>query len=108
MLKVLPILQQKAYTTYIKNKIKLTSKKLKWAYFMNLPIHYSDDSNFSKASSDMLDLWMQYYTDYEHFQLICNQIGSRDTPKRETWKEKIVVSSNFICSSQMSSIAANC
>ena len=56
MLKVLPILQQKAYTTYIKNKIKLTSKKLKWAYFMNLPIHYSDDSNFSKASSDMLDL----------------------------------------------------
>ena len=38
------------------NKIKLTSKKLKWAYFMNLPIHYSDDSNFSKASSDMLDL----------------------------------------------------
>ena len=53
---------------------------------MNLPIHYSGDSNFSKASSDMLDLWMQYYTNYEHFNLISNQIGSRDTPQNGNMK----------------------
>ena len=36
----------------------------------------------------MLDLWMQYYANYEHFQLTGNQIGSRDTSKKGNIKKK--------------------